>query len=94
MSTAASNQLTSQALTLLTANGRRSPRRLGVAGIPRASPPCIFREIFHMENTRVKIAVCVKRVPDMDVRFKIASDGASVDETGVKFFPYKGIRGA
>jgi electron transfer flavoprotein beta subunit len=33
----------------------------------------------------VKIAVCVKRVPDMDVRFKIAADGASVDETGVKF---------
>lgn len=33
----------------------------------------------------MKIAVCVKRVPDMDVRFKIASDGASVDETGVKF---------
>jgi electron transfer flavoprotein beta subunit len=29
--------------------------------------------------------VCVKRVPDMDVRFKIAADGASVDETGVKF---------
>ncbi len=33
----------------------------------------------------MKIAVCVKRVPDMDVRFKIASDGASLDETGVKF---------
>jgi electron transfer flavoprotein beta subunit len=33
----------------------------------------------------VKIAVCVKRVPDMDVRFRIGSDGASVDETGVKF---------
>jgi electron transfer flavoprotein beta subunit len=33
----------------------------------------------------VKIAVCIKRVPDMDVRFKIGSDGASVDETGVKF---------
>ena len=33
----------------------------------------------------MKIAVCVKRVPDMDVRFRIASDGASVDETGVKF---------
>jgi electron transfer flavoprotein beta subunit len=29
--------------------------------------------------------VCVKRVPDMDVRFKIAADGASVDEAGVKF---------
>jgi electron transfer flavoprotein beta subunit len=38
-----------------------------------------------MGEHRVKIAVCVKRVPDMDVRFKIASDGASLDETGVKF---------
>ena len=33
----------------------------------------------------MKIAVCVKRVPDMDVRFKVAADGTSVDETGVKF---------
>jgi len=33
----------------------------------------------------VKIAVCIKRVPDMDVRFKIAADGASVDEAGLKF---------
>jgi electron transfer flavoprotein beta subunit len=33
----------------------------------------------------VKIAVCVKRVPDMDVRFRIGSDNASVDETGLKF---------
>jgi electron transfer flavoprotein beta subunit len=33
----------------------------------------------------VKIAVCVKRVPDMDVRFKIAADGTSVDDSGVKF---------
>jgi electron transfer flavoprotein beta subunit len=33
----------------------------------------------------VKIAVCIKRVPDMDVRFKIAADGTSLDETGVKF---------
>jgi electron transfer flavoprotein beta subunit len=40
---------------------------------------------FTWENARVKIAVCVKRVPDMDVRFRIGSDGASVDETGVKF---------
>ena len=38
-----------------------------------------------MGEHAVKIAVCVKRVPDMDVRFKIAADGASVDETGVKF---------
>jgi electron transfer flavoprotein beta subunit len=33
----------------------------------------------------VKIAVCIKRVAVMDVRFKIAADGASVDETGLKF---------
>ena len=33
----------------------------------------------------MKIAVCVKRVPDMDVRFRIAADNASVDESGLKF---------
>jgi len=33
----------------------------------------------------VKIAVCLKRVPDMDVRFKIAPSGKAVDETGLKF---------
>jgi electron transfer flavoprotein beta subunit len=33
----------------------------------------------------VKIAVCIKRVPDMDVRFKIGSDNVSLDEAGLKF---------
>jgi electron transfer flavoprotein beta subunit len=33
----------------------------------------------------VKIAVCIKRVPDMESRFRIAGDGKSVDETGLKF---------
>ncbi len=33
----------------------------------------------------MKIAVCIKRVPDQDVRFKIAVGGKSVDETGLKF---------
>jgi electron transfer flavoprotein beta subunit len=33
----------------------------------------------------VKIAVCIKRVPEMDVRFKIAPSGLAVDETGLKF---------
>ena len=33
----------------------------------------------------MKIAVCVKRVPDMDVRFKIGSDNTSLDEAGLKF---------
>jgi len=33
----------------------------------------------------VKIAVCIKRAADMETRFKIAADGKSIDETGVKF---------
>ncbi|MDQ2890833.1 MAG: electron transfer flavoprotein subunit beta/FixA family protein [Gemmatimonadota bacterium] len=33
----------------------------------------------------MKIAVCIKRVPDMDARFRIAAIGNAVDETGLKF---------
>lgn len=33
----------------------------------------------------MKMAVCIKRVPDMETRFKIAADGRSIDETGLKF---------
>jgi electron transfer flavoprotein beta subunit len=33
----------------------------------------------------VKIAVCIKRVPDQDVRFKIAPGAKSIDEAGLKF---------
>ena len=33
----------------------------------------------------MKIAVCVKRVMEMDARFKIAADGASVNEAGMKY---------
>ena len=33
----------------------------------------------------MKIAVCIKRVPVMDVRFKIGADGASIDEAGLKY---------
>jgi electron transfer flavoprotein beta subunit len=33
----------------------------------------------------VKIAVCIKRVPDMESRFRISADGKVVDETGLKF---------
>jgi electron transfer flavoprotein beta subunit len=38
-----------------------------------------------MRGSTVKIAVCIKRVPEMDVRFKIASSGVAVDETGLKW---------
>lgn len=33
----------------------------------------------------MKIAVCIKRVPDMEARFRIAGDGVSVDEAGLKY---------
>lgn len=33
----------------------------------------------------MKLAVCVKRVPDMDVRFRIGADNVSIDEAGLKF---------
>ncbi|HEX4573898.1 MAG TPA: electron transfer flavoprotein subunit beta/FixA family protein [Gemmatimonadales bacterium] len=38
----------------------------------------------------MKIAVCIKRVPDSETRVKIASDGKSLEEAGVKFIlnPY------
>ena len=33
----------------------------------------------------MKIAVCIKRVADMETRFRIAPNGTAVDEAGVKF---------
>ncbi len=33
----------------------------------------------------MKIAVCIKRVPDTETRIKIGADGKSIDEAGVKF---------
>ncbi|HET7040066.1 MAG TPA: electron transfer flavoprotein subunit beta/FixA family protein [Gemmatimonadales bacterium] len=33
----------------------------------------------------MKIAVCVKRVPDTEARIKVGADGRAIDESGVKF---------
>jgi electron transfer flavoprotein beta subunit len=33
----------------------------------------------------VKIAVCIKRTPDSESRFKIGQSGSGIDETGLKF---------
>jgi electron transfer flavoprotein beta subunit len=41
----------------------------------------------------VKIAVCIKRVPDTETRIRIGADGKSIDQSGVKFVlnPYDEI---
>lgn len=38
----------------------------------------------------MKIAVCIKRVPDSEARIRVGADGKAIDETGVKFIlnPY------
>ena len=38
----------------------------------------------------MKIAVCIKRVPDTETRVRVGADGVSIDESGVKFIlnPY------
>ena len=33
----------------------------------------------------MKIAVCIKRVIDMEMRFRVSGDGSSIDETGAKY---------
>ena len=35
----------------------------------------------------MKIAICLRRVPDTTAKIAIASNGTSIDETGVKFVP-------
>src|SRR4051794_38292176 len=38
-----------------------------------------------MRGSAVKIAVCIKRTPDSESRFKIAASGTGIDESGLKF---------
>jgi electron transfer flavoprotein beta subunit len=78
----------------MTAGSRVEGRGLPFTSLPANStlhprPSTLFIVTFPVSKTRtriaVKIAVCVKRVPEMDVKFKIASSGTAVDETGLKF---------
>src|SRR5688500_679874 len=38
-----------------------------------------------MGSASVRIAVCIKRVVDMETRFRVGGDGASIDESGAKY---------
>jgi electron transfer flavoprotein beta subunit len=38
-----------------------------------------------MRGSTVKIAVCIKRTPDSESRFRIAGTATAIDETGLKF---------
>src|ERR1051325_4560730 len=48
-------------------------------------PPSNLRVNQTQRGVTVKIAVCIKRTPDSESRFKIASSKVAVDETGLKF---------
>ncbi|HEY9448457.1 MAG TPA: electron transfer flavoprotein subunit beta/FixA family protein [Gemmatimonadaceae bacterium] len=48
-------------------------------------PAAIFVVNLIPGRPTVKMAVCIKRVADMETRFKIAADGKSVDNAGLKF---------
>ncbi len=59
--------------------------------LPAAAVRGLLRfQIKAKHGVGVKIAVCIKRVPDTETRIKIASDGKYIDEAGVKFIlnPY------
>src|SRR5687767_8446716 len=57
---------------------RRTTRRAG-------GSPCSEWVTASLAFPRMKIACCIKRVPDSETRVRIASDGKSLDEAGVKF---------
>ncbi|MGQ0538417.1 MAG: electron transfer flavoprotein subunit beta/FixA family protein [Gemmatimonadaceae bacterium] len=52
---------------------------------PQALPGYLYVNFFTRPITPVKLAVCIKRVPEMDVKFRIAPSGRAVDETGLKW---------
>jgi len=53
------------------------PQLTGAGQNPSAARPS--------KESDVKIAVCIKRVPDTEARIKVAGDGAGIDAAGVKF---------
>jgi electron transfer flavoprotein beta subunit len=65
------------AMTPLSPHGRPGHRLKAASGYLSANP-------IHRSSSAVKIAVCIKRVPDMEGRFRIAADGTSIEEAGLK----------
>src|SRR6185437_8382922 len=61
--------------------------RQGNGGIRLEPHPArtIFPSPITLGEFTVKMAVCIKRVADMETRFRIAADGRSVDQAGLKF---------
>ena len=58
---------------------RRPPTAIPPTRLTAYYPPAIE------PGEPVKIAVCIKRVPDMDGRFTIAADGKGLDAAGLKY---------
>ncbi len=79
--------------------GRRRPHYSALATLrgggylfwpSEAGPPPGWRahqpERCH-ERSALRIAVCLKRVPDTTAKIVVGSDGKSIDEAGIKFVP-------
>ena len=73
-----------------TEGGRRRGRGVGRGvGTFRLSVLSVFSVLYYLcrqlsTEYVLKIAVCIKRVPDMEMRFSIAADGKSLDQSGLK----------
>jgi electron transfer flavoprotein beta subunit len=64
----------------------QAPLTTFAAAFPSAVPPAALQPTSSLaEDVRVKIAVCLKRVPDTVAKITIASDGKSIDDSGLKF---------
>src|SRR5262245_43216467 len=54
---------------------------------PRAGPRVVPIIAPHLRMFVLKIAVCLKRVPDTVAKITIGADRKSIDESGLKFVP-------
>jgi electron transfer flavoprotein beta subunit len=65
----------------------RAPLLLPRLSSPRVSELASALSPSAHEDPRLKIAVCLKRVPDTVAKITIGPDGKSIDESGLKFVP-------
>ena len=67
--------------------------RTASLAFPTSGPYSVGPKLTIEERSRMKIVVCIKRVPDTATRIRIAPDGKSIDPSGVEYIvsPYDEI---